>query len=219
MYLDQPMQYFLDKLASKSPEPGGGSVAALAGALAAALVSMVANLTLDKVKYQEVQPQIKALLNESERLRVEMQGLVQQDTEAYGYLSEIYRMPKTTEAEKAARNAKIQEALKQACQVPLDIGVKSYEVARLAVQAAEIGNTAAVSDAGIAAILAKACAQSAALNVKINLNSIKDETYVINIWSQMQDALAKVVNLEKITLDMTYRKIGGGNRRLIGQQT
>jgi methenyltetrahydrofolate cyclohydrolase len=219
MYLDQPMQYFLDKLASKSPEPGGGSVAALAGALAAALVSMVANLTLDKVKYQEVQPQIKALLNESERLRVEMQGLVQQDTEAYGYLSEIYRMPKTTEAEKAARNAKIQEALKQACQVSLDIGVKSYEVARLAVQAAEIGNTAAVSDAGIAAILAKACAQSAALNVKINLNSIKDETYVINIWSQMQDALAKVVNLEKITLDMTYRKIGGGNRRLIGQQT
>ncbi len=110
MYLDQPMQYFLDKLASKSPEPGGGSVAALAGALAAALVSMVANLTLDKVKYQVVQPQIKALLNESEKLRAEMQGLVQQDTEAYGYLSEIYRMPKTTEAEKAARNAKIQEA-------------------------------------------------------------------------------------------------------------
>jgi glutamate formiminotransferase/formiminotetrahydrofolate cyclodeaminase len=207
MYLDQPMQYFLDKLASKSPEPGGGSVAALAGSLAAALVSMVANLTLEKEKYLDVQPQIKVLLAESERLRNEMQNLIQQDTEVYGYLSAVYRMPKTTDAEKAVRNVKIQEGLKQACQVPCEIGIKSLDIARLALQAAEIGNTNAVSDSGIAAILAKACAQSAALNVKINLNSIHDQAYVIATWSHMQYILTQITYIEKIALEITYRKM------------
>ena len=207
MYLDQPMRYFLEKLASKSPEPGGGSVAALAGSLAAALVSMVANLTIDKEKYQEVQPQIRALLEESERLRAELQDLIQKDTEVYGALSEVYRMSRNTESEKAVRSVKIQDALKRACHVPYEIGTKSLDVARLARQAAEIGNTNTVSDAGIAAILAYACAQSAALNVKINLNSIHDSTYVDTTWSRMQSVLIETANLEKAALEITYRKI------------
>jgi methenyltetrahydrofolate cyclohydrolase len=208
MYLDQPIRYFLDKLASKSPEPGGGSVAALAGSLAAALVSMVANLTLDKGKYLDVQPQIKVLLEESERLRSEMQSLIQQDTDAYGVLSATYRMPKTTEAEKAARSAKIQEALKQACQVPCEIAIKSLDIARLAQQAAGIGNTAAVSDAGIAAILAKACAQGAALNVQINLKSIHDNAYIDSTRSRIQNVLAQTIEIEKAAMEIAYQKIG-----------
>src|SRR5574342_1264606 len=99
----------MDKLASKSPEPGGGSVAALTGALGAALVSMVSNLTLGKDKYKDVQPQIEVLLKESEKLREEMQGLIQKDTEAYGALSAVYKMPKTTDGEKAARASKRSE--------------------------------------------------------------------------------------------------------------
>ena len=208
MYIDQPIRHFLDKLASKSPEPGGGSVAALTGALGAGLVSMVCSLTLGKEKYKGVQPQVEALIKESEKLRAEMQDLIQKDTEVYGGLSEVYKMPKNTDAEKAARTAKMQEALKLACQVPFEIGLKSLEVARLAGRAAEIGNVAAVSDAGVAVLLAQACAQSAALNVKINVNSIKDEAYNKQTWSKMQDVLKQVAALEKSVMETTYKKMG-----------
>jgi formiminotetrahydrofolate cyclodeaminase len=208
MYIDQPMRHFLDKLASKSPEPGGGSVAALTGSLGAALVSMVCGLTLGKEKYKDVQPQVEALVRESEKLRTEMQDLIQKDTEVYGGLSEVYKMPKNTDAEKAARTARMQEALKLACQVPFEIGLKSLEVAKLAGRAAEIGNVAAVSDAGVAVLLAQACAQSAALNVKINVNSIKDETYTRETWSRMQDVLKQVAALEKSVMETTYKKMG-----------
>lgn len=208
MYIDQPMRHFMDKLAGKSPEPGGGSVAALTGSLGAALVSMVANLTLGKEKYKDVQPQIEALLRESEKLRAEMQDLIQKDTEAYGALSVVYKMPKNTDAEKAARTAKIQEALKKACQVPFEIGLKSLDVANLARRAADIGNVGAVSDAGVAVLLAQACAQSAALNVKINVNSIKDEAFNRETWTRMQDVLKQVSDLEKRVMETTYRKMG-----------
>ena len=208
MYIDQPIRHFLDKLASKSPEPGGGSVAALTGSLGAGLVSMVCSLTLGKEKYKDVQPQVEALIKESEKLRVEMQDLIQKDTEVYGGLSEVYKMPKNTDAEKAARTAKMQEALKKACQVPFEIGLKSLEVARLAQRAAEIGNVAAVSDAGVAVLLAQACAQSAALNVKINVNSIKDDAYNKETWSKMETVLKQVAALEKSVMETTYRKMG-----------
>ena len=208
MYIDQPIRHFLDKLASKSPEPGGGSVAALTGSLGAGLVSMVCSLTLGKEKYKDVQPQVEALIKESEKLRGEMQDLIQKDTEVYGGLSEVYKMPKNTDAEKAARTAKMQEALKLACQVPFEIGLKSLEVAKLAQRAAEIGNVAAVSDAGVAVLLAQACAQSAALNVKINVNSIKDEAYNKQTWTKMQDVLKQVAALEKSVMETTYRKMG-----------
>ncbi len=208
MYIDQPMRHFMDKLASKSPEPGGGSVAALTGALGAALVSMVSNLTLGKDKYKDVQLQIEALLKESEKLRAEMQDLIQKDTEAYGALSAVYKMPKATDEEKAARTAKMQEALKEACKVPFEIGLKSLEVAQLAERAADIGTVAAVSDAGVAVLLAQACAQSAALNVKINVNSIKDDSFNKMTWTRMQDVLTKVAALEKSVMATTYRKMG-----------
>jgi formiminotetrahydrofolate cyclodeaminase len=208
MYIDQPIRHFLDKLASKSPEPGGGSVAALTGSLGAGLVSMVCSLTLGKEKYKDVQPQVEALIKESEKLRVEMQDLIQKDTEVYGGLSEVYKMPKNTDAEKATRTAKMQEALKKACQVPFEIGLKSLEVARLAQRAAEIGNVAAVSDAGVAVLLAQACAQSAALNVKINVNSIKDDAYNKETWSKMETVLKQVAALEKTVMETTYKKMG-----------
>ena len=208
MYIDQPIRHFLDKLASKSPEPGGGSVAALTGSLGAGLVSMVCSLTLGKEKYKDVQPQVEALIKESEKLRGEMQDLIQKDTEVYGGLSDVYKMPKNTDAEKAARTAKMQEALKLACQVPFEIGLKSLDVAKLALRAAEIGNVAAVSDAGVAVLLAQACAQSAALNVKINVNSIKDDAYNQKTWSKMQEVLTQVAALEKSVMELTYKKMG-----------
>jgi formiminotetrahydrofolate cyclodeaminase len=208
IYIDQPLSYFMDRLASKSPEPGGGSVAALTGALAAALVSMVSNLTIDKDKYRDVQLQIRTLLDRSEEVRTEMQDLMQKDTDVYGALSEVYKLTRNTEVEKVTRATKMQEALKKACEVPFNIGLKSLEVAKLAKEAAEIGNVAAVSDAGVAVLLAHACARSAALNVKINLNSIREEVYVKDRWSQMQDVMTQVASLEKTVMEITIKKMG-----------
>jgi formiminotetrahydrofolate cyclodeaminase len=208
VYIDMPLRYFLDKLASKSPEPGGGSVAALTGALGAGLVSMVANLTIDKEKYQDVQPLINTLLMESESLRDQMQELVQKDTEAYSVLSKVYKMSRNTDAEKAIRAVALQDALKKACQVPFEIAEKSLEIAKLAHRVADIGNVTAISDAGIASLLAHACAQSAALNVKINLKSIRDKEYNERIWAEIQGILEQAADLERTVLTLTYKKIG-----------
>lgn len=117
-------------------------------------------------------------------------------------------MPKNTDEEKAARTAKMQEALKNACQVPFEIGLKSLVVAKLASRAAEIGNVGAVSDAGVAVLLAQACAQSSALNVKINVNSIKDEAYNKDTWTRMEAVLKQVAALEKSVMETTYKKMG-----------
>src|SRR4030042_36126 len=103
MYIEKPLIVFMDKLASKSPEPGGGSVSALVGALGAALVSMVGNLTVGKEKYSSVQDQIEELLKTSEKARDELQGLIQKDTEVYGVLSVAFKMPRDTDEEKAVR--------------------------------------------------------------------------------------------------------------------
>jgi methenyltetrahydrofolate cyclohydrolase len=208
MYIDRPIREFMDQLASSAPVPGGGSVAALTGALGAGLVTMVGSLTINKEKYKDVQSQVEALLKESEKLRADLQDLLQKDTEVFGALSAVYKMPRNTDAEKAARTEKMQAALKEACQVPFEIGMKALEVAKLARRAADIGNVAAVSDAGVAALLARACAQSAALNVKININSIKDESYNQSTWSRMQDVLQQVDSLEKTVLETTYLKMG-----------
>jgi len=208
MYIDRPIREFMDQLASSAPVPGGGSVAALTGALGAGLVTMVGSLTLNKEKYKDVQPQIEALLKESEKLRADLQSLLQKDTEVFGALSLVYKMPRNTDAEKAARTEKMQAALKDACQVPFEIGQRSLEVAKLSQRAADIGSTAAVSDAGVAALLARACAHSAALNVRININSIKDEAYNQSTWLRMQETLRQVDNLEKTVLETTYRKMG-----------
>src|SRR5450756_3229183 len=168
MYLEGPMVGFVDRLASGSPEPGGGAASAAVAALGAALVSMVANLTVGKEKYADVQDRITELLDASEKARRELQDLVQEDTEVYAVLAAAFKMPRKTDEEKAKRNEAVQSALREATAVPYAIAEKCLEVAKLSEVAAEIGNVNAVSDAGVAALLAEAAARCAALNVKIN---------------------------------------------------
>ena len=208
MYVEKPMIVFLDRLASRSPEPGGGAVSALTGALGAALVSMVGNLTLGKEKYADVQDQVEELLKSSEKLRDELQGLIQKDTEVYAEVSAAYKMPRESEEEKAARAASIQKALKTATEVPFEIAEKCLEVARVSQTAAEIGNVGAVSDAGVAALLAEAAAQSAALNVKINVNSIEDRDFAEAKWSRVQEILEETALLRDRVVKLTYEKLG-----------
>lgn len=208
MYVEKPMIVFLDKLASRSPEPGGGSVSALVGALGAALVSMVGNLTLGKEKYAAVQDRIEELLKTSESLRDDLQGLIQRDTEVYADVSAAFKLSRGTEEEKAVRAERIQEALKKATEVPFEIAEKCLEVARISETSAEIGNVGAVSDAGVAVLLAEAAAQSAALNVKINVNSIEDRGFAGEKWSRITAILEETAELRERVLKITYKRLG-----------
>jgi len=176
--IEYPVGDFLDKLASNAPAPGGGSVAAVGGALGAALISMVCNLTLGKKGYEGVQADIEALVAQSEALRAELQGLLDEDVAAYSAYSHTAKMPKDTEEEKAVRTAAMQAALKNATMVPLHIAEAAVKVMDLCLPAAEKGNKWAVSDAGVAVLMAEAALRAAALNVLINLGTIKDQAFV-----------------------------------------
>ncbi len=208
MYIEKPLVAFMDKLASKSPEPGGGSGSALVGALGAALVSMVGNLTSGKEKYASIQNRIEELLTNSEKARRQLQDLVQKDTEVYGVLAEAFKLPRDTDEQKAERGRAIQDALGEATQVPAEIGERCLDVCRLALTAAEIGNVGAVSDAGVGALMAEAAAQCAALNVKINLGSIEDKEFCDRTWSRVQEILAEAADLKQTVVKITYEKLG-----------
>jgi formiminotetrahydrofolate cyclodeaminase len=175
---DKPVTIFLDELASNAPAPGGGSVASLSGALGAALVSMVCNLTLGKKGYEDVQGDIKDLVARSEALRQELAGLLEADVAAYTAYSQTAKMPRDTDEQKAERTKAMQAALKNATEVPMHIAEAAVKVMDLCMPAAEKGNRWAVSDAGVAVLMAEAALRSAALNVLINLGSIKDQDFV-----------------------------------------
>jgi methenyltetrahydrofolate cyclohydrolase len=187
---EKPVTNFLDELASNAPAPGGGSVAALSGALGAALVSMVCNLTLGKKGYEEVQGDIEGLLAQSEALRKEMADLLEADVAAYTAYSQTAKMPRDTEEQKAARAEAMQAALKNATMVPMRIAEAAVKVIDLCMPAAEKGNKWAVSDAGVAVLMAEAALRSAALNVLINLGTIKDADFVGEKRAHLDSLLA-----------------------------
>jgi formiminotetrahydrofolate cyclodeaminase len=163
---------FLSILASDSPTPGGGSVAALAGALGASLGSMVCNLTVGKKKYADVEDDMKALLSKTEALRLELTELMDEDAEAFDKVMAAMKLPKDTDEEKTRRKDAMQSALVDAATIPFVVMEKCVEVAALAREAATKGNANAVSDAGVAALVARAGAHAAGLNVRINLGWI-----------------------------------------------
>jgi formiminotetrahydrofolate cyclodeaminase len=178
MALSTSLSPFLDELASASPAPGGGSVAALAGALGAALTSMVCNLTIGKKKYAGVEQDMKKILGQAENLRKQFTGLIDTDAAAFHKVIEAFGLPKDTEPQKALRAAAIREATREATLVPLQVMNHCIDALALARQVAESGNVNSVSDAGVAALMLSAGAESAALNVQINLNGLDDQEFV-----------------------------------------
>ncbi len=206
-YVDWSLRSYLDKLASDAPEPGGGSVAALVGALGAALVSMVAHLTLGKPKYAEVQDDMAAMEESAVELRAQLEDLVTLDAQAYGAVAAAMKLPQDDETQKAERKKVLQNALNGAAAVPLKIALAAVEVAKLSLPAAEKGNLYAVSDAGVAVLLADAAAQAAALNVKINLAWIEDEQFKRDAWARVEVALSEVAELRETVLSVTYEKL------------
>ena len=187
---DKPVQIFLDELASKQATPGGGSAAAVMGAQAAALVSMVCNLTIGKPKYAEVEAEMQALLAESEALRATLTGMIKADVDVFDKLMACYALPKNSEEEKALRTAQIQAVLKEATLVPLECAKACAKAIGLSRIAAEKGNLGVISDAGVAAMAGYGGLKSAALNVHINAASLKDRAFAEVNLAELQEITA-----------------------------
>jgi len=198
---------FLSELASGSPAPGGGSVAALSGAIGAALTSMVSNLTIGKEKYIQVQDEIKKLLNKSEQIRKELTKLIDKDTQAFNDVIKAFKLPKENEKQIELRNKAIQEGYKTAAGVPLETAKICEEILDLAKVVSEKGNRNSITDAAISAIMAKSGVDAAILNVRINLNSIKDEKFVKNVDTQLNDLNSKAIKKTDEVLKIVNSKI------------
>ncbi len=187
--LAQPIGPFLDSLASSAPTPGGGSVAAMSGAMAAGLVSMVCALTVGKKQYADIEEEVRGIHDRAEALRRELQSLAEQDIEVFSRLSAAYKLPRTTEADAATRHAAIQQATRLAAEVPLRTAQAAAAILHLCTALAPRVGRLIVSDIGVAAILARATVQSAILNIEINLSGLEDQLFVRQTRAQVEDLI------------------------------
>jgi formiminotetrahydrofolate cyclodeaminase len=198
---------FLERLSSDAPTPGGGSVAALAGALSCSLTSMVGNLTYGKKKYEEHWEQAKKIIDEAKELKEDFLSLFYEDMEVFTKLMATFGLPRKTEEEKKKRAEAIQQATKKAIEVPLNVMRKSQRAAEIAFAMAKIGNLNAISDSGIAGEMALAACRSASLNVLINLNFLNDLDYSGKIKKEHEGALETVNYLHKEIALLVVSKI------------
>ena len=199
---------FLTALASSAPAPGGGGGAAMAGALAAALASMVCNLTIGKEKFAAQECEVKALLQEAEQVRQDLLALVEDDAAVFNSFMACYKLPKTTDAEKAARTVAIRKAAKQAAEVPLAIARASFKVLQLAHRLVIIGNPGVITDGACSALLARAALRCAEYNVRINLGLTKDEAYNEQVAAELNKLLKTAEELEEQALAATDKALG-----------
>lgn len=196
---------FAEMLASAAPVPGGGGASAMAGALGIALGSMVCNLTLGKKKYENVQEDIKVIIEKAEKLRKEFLTLVEKDAEGFEPLSNAYGMPRGTEEEKAEREQVMEKALKLACSAPVRIMEKCMEAIALHEELAEKGTRIAISDVGVGVLLCKAALKGASLNVFINTKLMKDKEYAKNI----NESAIKMIEEGTRRADKVYSNVKG----------
>jgi formiminotetrahydrofolate cyclodeaminase len=171
------VEKFLDDLAGGNPTPGGGSAAAIMGAMGAALVSMVCNVTIGKKGYEGVEAEMRAILAESERVRRRLTAMVAEDIAAFDSIMAAYRLPKDTAEDKTRRAAAIQAGLRLATEAPLDCARVCAEVIALARRASEQGYLNVISDGGVGVLAAYTGLRSAALNVYINAPALKDRAF------------------------------------------
>ncbi len=185
MITQDPIEIFLDALASGHPTPGGGSAAAIMGAMGAALVSMVCNVTLGKKGYEGVESEMRAVRDESERVRGRLTAMVAEDIAAFDSIMAAYKLPKATEEEKARRGAAIQAGLRRATETPLECARACAEVIALARRASEKGYLNVISDGGVGVLAGFTGLRSAALNVYINAPALKDREFAARATAEL----------------------------------
>ena len=206
-FASKSLHTFLDELASAEPAPGGGSVAALSGALGASLVAMVCRLTIGKKGYEAVSAEMRAILPRAEALQRELVDLMQADTDAYTRVMNAYKLPKRTDEEKAARARALQAALQHASDVPLCVAEACVQVLALARPIAEKGNQNAVSDGGVGTLMAEAGLRGAAFNVRINLHSIDDAAFVQSRRARVAKLFADAARAEREILSIVEQRL------------
>ena len=201
MLVDLKVTDFLNKVAGSDPVPGGGSVAALNGAIASALAAMVAGLTSGKKGSEdpgEIMKHIQTLaLTQKTGFVVD----IDRDSEAYNKVFDCFKLPKSTDEEKKIRSAAIQEATKFAALVPMQVARNAYELMGIIADVAKMGNRNAVTDACVAMISARSAVLAALMNVRINLGSLKDRTFVEQLQSEADELERKACIKEKELLD------------------
>lgn len=185
MLVDKKISEFLTELKSDSPAPGGGSAAALAGAVGAALAIMVGNLTINNDKYISSHTEVNNLIGQLEIKLTDLEKYIDEDTKAFNQVMQAYKLPKNTDEEKNLRSQAIQQALQFASQLPLQVAKICLEILERSIQMLEIGNVNAASDAAVAGRMAHAAMWSALYNVKINLSAIKDQNFVVDMNKQV----------------------------------
>ncbi|GAB4458879.1 MAG: hypothetical protein OHK0041_23560 [Anaerolineales bacterium] len=199
---------FIEVLSTPTPTPGGGSAAAYAGAMGAALVSMVAGLTMGKKKYAEVEAEMQAIRVMAEKLRKELTDAVDDDASAFEALMGTFKLPKETEEQKAARSAAIINATLNAARVPLHVASDSVKVMELAVKCARRGNVNAISDAMSGFAMARAALTAAGYNVRINLNSLEDRSAGEKMLAELAELEFEADKLE-LEIQAVMKERGG----------
>jgi formiminotetrahydrofolate cyclodeaminase len=189
--INKSITEFLVELKSDSAAPGGGSAAALAGAIGAALGIMVGNLTVSSAKYEAAHEESRKLISDLEKCLAALERYIDEDTEAFNNVINAYKLSKSTEEEKLRRSDAIQEALKGASNLPLKVATVCLEVLELSGKMLSIGNTNAASDAAVAGRMAQAAMWSAIYNVRINLGSIKDLDFVAELKGNIEDIVVR----------------------------
>ena len=209
MLMQNSCQDFLTKLASKQAVPGGGGAAALAGSLGAALASMVCNLTIGKKKYQDVQEDIALLLTQTESLRSKLAFLAEEDARVFEDFMQVYKLPNETDEQKKLRSDLFAARAIAAADVPWQIAELCRDVLKLCVQIARIGNKQVISDAAVAALLARAALRSACYNVLVNMPNITDTDYVQKHTLAIDNIKQDAFLLEEQVLEYTEKVLLG----------
>ena len=181
---------WLEALGSAAPAPGGGAAAAMSACTGAALVEMVCNLTIGKPTFAEHEQHVMTIRDTARELRLRALAQIDEDADAFSELMAAYRLPKDTDEQKAARGSAIQQATRRAAAVPLEIAATAAEVVRLAAQLPGRSNPAVLSDVGVAASAAAAAIDSAAINVEVNLATLRDTDARTTLAAQLAGHLA-----------------------------
>ncbi len=200
MYLDGTIRSYLDDLSAKKPTPGGGSAAALVGATGVGLISMVANFSEGEG--------IEEILKRAEDLRQRLTELIDQDVAVYQKVSAAYKLPKGKPAQKVKRTRAIQDSLKEALAVPLEVCRLCHEAIKLCGPLAEKGKVGLISDVGVGACLLEAAFQSAILNVEINLKGLKDESLIIETRKVLEPLIKEVPDYKETAWERTRARMG-----------
>lgn len=207
MLINLTVKEFLDKVAGSDPVPGGGSIAALNGAIASALTTMVAGLTLGKKGYEEHEELMKHISELAEKQRQLFTEYIDRDSDAYNEVFGCFKMPKSTDEEKKLRSAAIQNATKHAALIPMEVARNAFELMGIIADVARLGNQNAVTDACVAMMSARSAVLGALLNVKINLGSIKDKSFVDSLAKEVGELEQRACQKERELLDIVNQEL------------